>query len=51
MVRVRVTNKFSNFANEAGVVSASDWAKDSFWVSVSMRGHVVTMARNYLAVV
>ena len=45
MIRYRVTNKFSNYANQVGVTPASEWDRDQFWVPVTINGLVVRIAR------
>jgi hypothetical protein len=51
MIKVRVTNLFSGYPNETGLVSYNDWSGDSFWVALEMRGKAMMMARRDLEAV
>ena len=48
MVRVRMTNKFSNYIDRSGEVSLKHWSDDSFWVPVILGSTTLMMARRYL---
>mgnify|MGYP001589900163 CR=1 FL=1 len=48
MIKVRVTNLFSGYPNQTGLVSLKSWQSDSFWVPVEMRGKEMMFARKFL---
>lgn len=47
-MKVRVTNLFSGYPNETGIVSVKSWQGDSFWVPVEIRGKSMMFARRSL---
>jgi hypothetical protein len=48
MIKVEVTNRSSDNHGKTGWVSKGDWDGNSFWVSVSIDGRMVTTARMFL---
>lgn len=48
MIKVQMINPQSAYWNQCGFVSEQDWAGDSFWVAVSIKGTEMLMARRNL---
>jgi hypothetical protein len=48
MIKVEVTNRFSDHHGKTGYVAKQDWDKDSFWVPMFLNGRMITTARMYL---
>jgi hypothetical protein len=48
MIRIEVTNKFSNYSGRMVQVDAKHWAGDSFWVPVLVDGKLCMAARSEL---